>query len=413
MVRKKNTTLKPKTVISNADDQSTDDLIISPKPIRWYEKAARSLHLSNDALIYLGVFLFLVIGYFITRATLHWQGGPIKAGSNTVKISIQPAAAEMPPNTTFQLWETADNPVLVTTARIIFDPTRVKMIGEVSTSPSPLTRVIQQTAMSEANTTGVINLTLAKDPVIKTNPPIGSFELATIPMSVNTAQSLSTTLHLDTGALQVVNPDSSLFTITAVDALVSLNPPATPTPTPKPTATPTPTARATATPTPLPTPTVTPASNSASGNLLQDPSFESTGNWPSPWWFETDYGAAGTISRDTTTAADGVASARIHVTTPSSTSWHVQFMNGLSISKGRTYTVTFWAKADSNRTIKLEIDHKTSPYTNYFKASASLTTSWQKFTYSFTSNSTDASTLILFYFANNTGNVWLDGVSVQ
>ena len=211
------------------EDQS---VILRAKSMPWYQKLLRALHLTKNQGIYVATILFFLIGLAITRATLHPQGLPTKAGTNTVKISIQPTSAVMPPNTNFQVWETADKPVVFTTVRIVFNPKLVKMIREVSTNSSPLTRVIKKTAMSEANITGIINLTLALDPTKRSTPAAGTVELATIPLSPNIArQNTLTALHLDTSAMQVVNADATLFTITAVDSTITLNPPPAPTPT--------------------------------------------------------------------------------------------------------------------------------------------------------------------------------------
>lgn len=232
-------------------------VLIPAKPTPLYLKLLRALHLTKDQGIYVGIVIFLLIGLAITQATRQKQGIPAKAGTNTIRITIQPAANVMPPNTTYQLWATADNPVSFATVTIVFNPTLVKMIGELSTSPSPLTRVVQQTPMSEANTTGVIHLSLALDPTRRATPPTGTFELATIPMSAATTQNISTSLHFDALTMQVVNPDLSLFTMTTVDSSITLNPPPTPTPIP-PTSTPTPTATPIPSPTPTRTPTPTP-----------------------------------------------------------------------------------------------------------------------------------------------------------
>jgi hypothetical protein len=247
---------------SSVASNGQQTVIIPSKPLPWYQKIVHALQLKKDVWTYVGIVVFLVIGFAITRATLHPQGLPTRAGTDTVKISIKPASTVMPPNTTFQLWETADNPVAFTTVKIVFDPKLVKMIGEISTSPSPLTRVVKQTAMSEANTTGIINLSLALDPTNRATPPTGTFKLATIPMAVNTTtQNLSATLHLDAAAMQVVNPDLNIFTITTVDSTLTLNPVPTATPTPTPTVRPLPTTTPPTNDTVNPTVTITTPAN--------------------------------------------------------------------------------------------------------------------------------------------------------
>ncbi len=238
------------------EDNTKQTIIVPPLPLPWYRRILNKFRTNKNIGIYLGGLILLITGYIISQATLHQQGLPIRAGTNTVRISIQPATNSMPPKTIFQIWATANNPVAFVTIKIVFDPTVVNLTGEVSTGPSPLTRVIKKTSMNEANTTGIINLTLALDPAKRSSPPRGTFEVATLPMAPNTNQNVITTLHMDASVMQVVNPDSTIFTITTIDSTLTLNPPP---PTATPTATPTPTAAATATPRASHTPTPTPA----------------------------------------------------------------------------------------------------------------------------------------------------------
>jgi hypothetical protein len=255
-------------MVDNMDNQQQTQTpsseMVLPPPVPWYQKFARTPHLKRNVALSVGIVVLAITGYIIIRAVRERQGVPTRAGTNTVAISIQPGSVVMPPDTTFQVWETADNPVAFTTVKIVFDPTLVHLIGEISTSLSPLTRVVKRTAASEANTTGIINLSLALDPSKRASPPTGTFQLATIPLSPNTtAQNISATLHLDTPAMQVVNPNTTLFTITTADSTITLTaapPTSIPTPTSPPMATPTPMPTDIPTPTPMPTdiPTPTP-----------------------------------------------------------------------------------------------------------------------------------------------------------
>jgi hypothetical protein len=381
--------------ISVSETQAGDDIagnetvIVHPPSKPWYQRGLHRITGNKNIMAYVGIILFLVVGFVLTQATQRGsQQVQIKASSHKANVSIYPVSQVLTPNGGVQVWATVDSQVAFIRVEIIFDPSVVKLNNEVSLT-SPLTRVVAKTTMAQANSTGTIVIAVALDPSGKNSPPTGTLKLADITFAGQTKNpNISSTLNIPSGSVQIVHPDGSLYSITTAAATLTLNPVATPTPTPKPTTTPT------ETPTAAPPSSPVPAVPTQGSNLIQNPSFESTGsNWYSPWWFETDGGAAADLSQDKTTAGDGAASAKIHVTKSSTTNWHVQFMNGLGITKGRTYTVSFWAKADTTRSIGLEVSHKTSPYTNYFKGTAALTTSWQKFTYTFTPNASDDSTL--------------------
>ena len=124
-----------------------------------------------------------------------------------------------------------------------------------------------KTPVSEASASGVINLSLALDPSSKANPPTDTFLLADMPFAVKTTSpSVSTTIHLDTQSMKVVNPNGSLFTITGVDSTLTLNSPNTPTPSPTTTVSLTPTKTPTPTPTSTPNPCVPGCYGAASGH---------------------------------------------------------------------------------------------------------------------------------------------------
>jgi glucose/arabinose dehydrogenase len=172
-----------------------------------------------------------------------------------------------------------------------------------------------------------------------------------------------------------------------------------------------PTAVPTATPTIQPTATPTPQSN-----LVQNNSFEATGSmWQQPWILQVQPGAAASLSQDTGTKASGNASAKVNVTTANSgNSWYVQFyQTNIPLVSGQKYTVTFSAKASSNRSIEAVIQKNSSPYTLYWATANSLTTEWQQFTYTFTAPATDSNAFIGFNMASNIGSVWVDAVSVS
>src|SRR5450759_1148147 len=154
-------------------------------------------------------------------------------------------------------------------------------------------------------------------------------------------------------------------------------------PAPTQTPTPAPTAPPTKTPTPAPSSTPGPTATPAPNNLVQNGSFESG---TAPWTLKVVSPAAGSLVRDAGSASDGTSSAKLTISTSSSSApWNLQFrQDNFSLASGRKYTVTFWAKASASRTIGFVMQQMNSPYSLYSNQTASLTTSWQKFSYTFT-----------------------------
>lgn len=179
----------------------------------------------------------------------------------------------------------------------------------------------------------------------------------------------------------------------------SITPTSATTPTNLPTPSPVP-------PTVTPSPTITPSPV----NLLQNGSFE-TGI--SPWALKLTYPVQASVTRDGTTSTNGKYSARISIQkSTSSTPYYIQFRyNSLSMTPGKSYQLTFWAKSSSNRTITASLQGQNSPYNMYLSQNVSLTNSWKKF--SFTYNATVSDTIFLgFNLAASSQTVWIDNVTL-
>jgi hypothetical protein len=182
----------------------------------------------------------------------------------------------------------------------------------------------------------------------------------------------------------------------------------TPPPTPTPTATPTPTPTATPTPTPTATPTPTPTATPTPGaNQVQNGTFEMAGTGGGvlqSWQFS---GPAGALVRDPA-GVTGFA-ARVTVTTAAPASpWNVQLYQGnLSLTAGTPVTVTFMARASANRAIGVAVSG-----TNFYVPAVALTTAWQQYTFTFTPTASASTAFLTFNFAQATGSVWLDNVTL-
>jgi uncharacterized protein (TIGR03437 family) len=136
----------------------------------------------------------------------------------------------------------------------------------------------------------------------------------------------------------------------------------------------------------------------------------------SGWTFlvYNDGQVSATATIDTTVAADGAASAMIHVATPGTMQWHVDLeQDNVPLTAGAGYSLQFWARSDSPRSITVSSQGGPPNYLSYGLSQAiSLTPSWQFFTASFTAPLTANDGRIQFFVGDVAGSVWLDGVAL-
>jgi endo-1,4-beta-D-glucanase Y len=113
-------------------------------------------------------------------------------------------------------------------------------------------------------------------------------------------------------------------------------------------------------------------------NLLQNPGFETSGGWD--LWVSSDSGAQANLSYVTTGAQEGTTFARVTVTKISSLNWHIQLQDPVwPAKKGVQYHFSFYAKADSTRSIQVAVSgDSASPYTYRAGTTFSLNNSWKK-----------------------------------
>ena len=151
-------------------------------------------------------------------------------------------------------------------------------------------------------------------------------------------------------------------------------------------------------------------------NLVGGGEFESQDDLEQ-WDLEADEeeGYSATLSLDSTTAASGTSSARIDVIQSQGTDWQVEFSFApLEVISGTDYTLSFWAKADRERTISAYLQQNHWPWKEHLWFGASpLTTTWQFYEVSGSAVGNDPQAVLHFGLGETTGAVWLDGVRLQ
>jgi hypothetical protein len=146
---------------------------------------------------------------------------------------------------------------------------------------------------------------------------------------------------------------------------------------------------------------------SANGNTLANGDFESG---TSGWEFQATAPGTGTMTLATDASMAGQNSLRICPTNPGTADYHVMVVTKASIVKGNTYEISFLAKADTARTIKVGFQQNGGTWKWYTGAEFSITTSSELYSYSFVADTTDPAMDIKFFVGLRLACVNIDNV---
>ncbi|MDX2283506.1 MAG: carbohydrate binding domain-containing protein [Bacteroidia bacterium] len=146
-----------------------------------------------------------------------------------------------------------------------------------------------------------------------------------------------------------------------------------------------------------------------SGNLLQNPGFETAQT--APWQVEQHSTAQGALSISAQAPFQGAYSGRMAVTATTGTSWHLQLkQTGMSVQQDSLYLVRVALRADGSRTVNIGIMRDNDPYTWYGGMQLAVGTQWKEFVFSFTAPETNSGQVRLTFDFGGTGTYWFDGM---
>ncbi|RPJ36363.1 MAG: hypothetical protein EHM35_08225 [Planctomycetaceae bacterium] len=152
----------------------------------------------------------------------------------------------------------------------------------------------------------------------------------------------------------------------------------------------------------------------ADRELMQNGGFEDelSGTWS--LWCDTKSGCAAKAERDMRIKYSGEAAARITITGAGRQGGIEFTQSRRSLEQGKSYNSTFWARASRPMEL-LVISSKGSPnWDNYgLSQTVPLTTQWQSVTLTFEARRTVQDARIQFLFGGETGQVWIDEVSLK
>ena len=154
------------------------------------------------------------------------------------------------------------------------------------------------------------------------------------------------------------------------------------------------------------------AASGGCDNRLTNPEFNYGIN---DWEFISTAPASASFSIDNTSRLSGANSGRVSISAISGSNWHVQLAHSMQVLEaGRTYRVTFQARAAGSRTMYAYVRQYNSPYANYGGAMVNLTTAAQTYSYQFTASVSETrQAAVVFDLGASTHDVWIDDVRFE
>ncbi len=148
--------------------------------------------------------------------------------------------------------------------------------------------------------------------------------------------------------------------------------------------------------------------------LIQNGSFESSVNGTWIEYVGQGLGVAATFERTTATAHDGNYSEHVSVTTAGLFYAVGLIQNGIPVVQGTTYELQFWAKSSDVRHTQVNVTKDGGDFHSYgLGTTFTLGMDWHLYSVAFQATESSLDARLVLYFGDQTGDVWLDGVSLM
>lgn len=157
------------------------------------------------------------------------------------------------------------------------------------------------------------------------------------------------------------------------------------------------------------TPALTAEDFAGAKNLLDNGDFE---KGKIRWSFQTHDPASAKFDIDSKTMISGKRSAKFTIGAGGTEGWHVEIFNLFPMQQGKSYMLSFLAKAAAERPMKVLVQQDQSPYTVYYEQTFDLSTEAQTFTFFWTAEQADLNTRLNLGMGGHTVDVWIDDVQV-
>jgi mannan endo-1,4-beta-mannosidase len=156
----------------------------------------------------------------------------------------------------------------------------------------------------------------------------------------------------------------------------------------------------TASPTPLP----------EYANLVKNSELD---NGTESWYWMQSGDADGRMSVMSDAGLSGTNALKVSFANSGSDPWNAQVNQDFPIQSGKTYTISFMARADAPRSMSLILQQSAAPYSAYWYKEVNLATTAETFgPYTFTCNDTDPAAVFRFNLGGDANGVYIDKVVI-
>ncbi len=149
-------------------------------------------------------------------------------------------------------------------------------------------------------------------------------------------------------------------------------------------------------------------------NIVTNGDFESNLDyWGS--WFDEDMGYTASFQTTNTEVYSGLASGEVIINSIGADVAYHRIMiknTSFTIEAGEEYEVSFFLKSNATNSFSVQIHQDTSPYTLYSNQTFTASTTWQQYTFSFTSPVTTSDVRFAFKLGNSVANYYLDEIEI-
>ena len=122
------------------------------------------------------------------------------------------------------------------------------------------------------------------------------------------------------------------------------------------------------------------------------------------------WGSGASLAAVSNAAMSGANAGKVTITSNPTNSWDIGlFTGGISLVNGTTYTISFAAKAVSNKSITLDIEDNGTWKTGFYPT---ITTTTANYSFDYTASSTSGSYGLKFLIGANNADFWIDNVKV-
>ncbi|AHM60779.1 hypothetical protein D770_12625 [Flammeovirgaceae bacterium 311] len=123
--------------------------------------------------------------------------------------------------------------------------------------------------------------------------------------------------------------------------------------------------------------------------------------------------AEGSLGVDTDADLSGSNAGKLTISNGGA-GWQIELFTVLNLEEGKTYDISFKAKAAEGRTAQVTFQRGSNPFNNYWSQTVNLTTTTREFgPFRWTSNITDPVARLNFRAGGSEADVWLDAIVVK